>query len=81
MRRSRTDKSGRLRRRARTGGRARRDAVSVRGVDWDTPVMVDVDPKLAEAIRSRGRLRQITLRVGLEQVAEASSLMNHDGMS
>jgi len=32
-------------------------------VDWETTLEVEIDPKLAEAIHSRARLRQITLRV------------------
>jgi len=32
---------------------------------------LDLDPALIEAIRARGRLRQITLRVGEEQIAAA----------
>jgi predicted DNA binding CopG/RHH family protein len=49
------------------------DAPEYRAVDWDRLPRheVDLDPALVEHIRARSRLRQITLRVGEEQIAEA----------
>ena len=49
------------------------DAPEYRAVDWDRLRRheVDLDPVLVEHIRARSRLRQITLRVGEEQIAEA----------
>jgi predicted DNA binding CopG/RHH family protein len=41
---------------------------------------VEIDPKLAEAIRSRSRLRQITLRVGMEQIEEARRVAARTGV-
>lgn len=40
-------------------------------VDWEDRVQFELDPELIERIRSRRKLRQITLRVGEEQIAEA----------
>ena len=44
-----------------------------KGVDLDKlePEVVELDPTLVEAIHARRRLRQITLRVGEEQITEA----------
>jgi predicted DNA binding CopG/RHH family protein len=44
-----------------------------RAVDWNRVPRreVELDPALVEHIRARSRLRQITLRVGEEQIAEA----------
>ena len=41
-------------------------------LEWEfKPENVELDPTLVEAIHARRRLRQITLRVGEEQIAEA----------
>lgn len=49
------------------------DAIEYDQVGWDqvTPVEVELDPALVERIHARRRLTPLTLRVGLEQVAEA----------
>lgn len=49
------------------------DAVSFREVDWANlkPIQIDLDPILVEGIRARQALKQLTLRVGVEQIAEA----------
>jgi len=49
------------------------EAPEYRAVDWGRLRRheVDLDPSLVEHIRARSRLRQITLRVGVEQIAEA----------
>ncbi len=49
-------------------------------VDWDAPVRVDLDPALVESIRARQKLRQITLRVGEEQIAEARNVAAQTGV-
>lgn len=49
-------------------------------VDWSTALEVEIDPRLAEAIRSRARLRQITLRVGAEQIEEARRVATRTGV-
>jgi hypothetical protein len=49
-------------------------------VDWDAPVQVDLDPALVERIRSRQKLRQITLRVGEEQIEEARRVAAETGI-
>lgn len=56
------------------------DVVTVDDVDWNTALSVEIDPKLAEAIRSRTRLRQITLRVGTEQIEEARRVAARTGV-
>lgn len=56
------------------------DAVVADDVDWKTALEVEIDPKLAEAIRSRARLRQITLRVGAEQIEEARRVAARTGV-
>jgi hypothetical protein len=62
----------------RTAGSRRRrvrdpDAVSFRSVNWANlkPVQIELDPILVESIRARQALKQLTLRVGVEQIAEA----------
>lgn len=57
------------------------DAVDFESIDWDAvrPEKIELDPALVERIRSRGTLRPITLRVGVEQVAEARSLAQRTG--
>jgi len=49
-------------------------------VDWETALEVEIAPKLAEATRSRARLRQITLRVGAEQIEEARRVATRTGV-
>lgn len=49
-------------------------------IDWDAPVQVDLDPALVERIRARQKLRQITLRVGEEQIAEARRVAAETGV-
>lgn len=56
------------------------DAVVADDVDWETTLEVEIDPRLAEAIRSRARLRQITLRVGAEQIEEARRVATRTGV-
>jgi predicted DNA binding CopG/RHH family protein len=54
--------------------------VTTDDVAWNTVLEVEIDPKLAEAIRSRARLRQITLRVGAEQIEEARRVAMRTGV-
>ncbi len=54
--------------------------VSVEDIDWDTPATFDIDPRLTEAIRSRTELKQITLRIGVEQIAEARRIADQTGV-
>ncbi|MBI3178206.1 MAG: hypothetical protein HYZ27_01010 [Deltaproteobacteria bacterium] len=51
-------------------------------IDWDRvePVEVDLDPSLVEQVRARRRLRQITLRVGVEQIEEARRVAARTGL-
>lgn len=56
------------------------DVVTADEVDWNTALEVEIDPKLTEAIRSRARLRQITLRVGAEQIEEARRVATQTGV-
>ena len=49
-------------------------------VDWDAPMHVDLDPALVESIRARQKLRQITLRVGEEQIEEARRVAAKTGI-
>jgi hypothetical protein len=58
------------------------DAVDFGSVDWDKvrPVAVDLDPTLVEQIRTRRQLQQITLRVGIEQIAEARRVAAETGI-
>lgn len=54
--------------------------LSLDDVDWETPATFDIDPKLTEAIRSRAELKQITLRIGVEQIAEARRVAEETGV-
>jgi predicted DNA binding CopG/RHH family protein len=54
--------------------------VTADDVDWSTALGVEIDPKLTEAIRARARLRQITLRVGAEQIEEARRVAARTGV-
>jgi hypothetical protein len=51
------------------------------GVDWDhlQTESLDIDPALAERIRSRRRLKQITLRIAQEQIDEARYIAETGG--
>jgi hypothetical protein len=57
------------------------EAPEYRAVDWDRLPRhaVELDPALVEHIRARSRLRQITLRVGEEQIAEAQRVATVTG--
>jgi hypothetical protein len=50
-------------------------------VDWEhlQEESIEIDPALAERIRSRRRLRQITLRVAQEQIDEARRVAETGG--
>ena len=83
MKRSRakhTPSKGSRRNRRATSPRSDNDVVTIDDIDWNTTLEVEVDPKLAEAIRSRARLRQITLRVGTDQVEEARRVAARTGV-
>jgi hypothetical protein len=51
-------------------------------IDWDSvePLKVELDPSLVEQIRARRHLKQITLRVGVEQVEEARRVAARTGL-
>jgi hypothetical protein len=50
-------------------------------VDWDQLPRhtVELDPALIEQIHARRRLRQLTLRIGVEQIAEARRVAEKTG--
>ncbi len=54
--------------------------VSPADVDWNASVEIDLDPTLVESIRARQKLKQITLRVGEEQIAEARRVSRETGV-
>lgn len=56
--------------------------VEFNSVDWETvePVNVELDPALIEHIRARRHLKQITLRVGVEQIQEARRVAARTGL-
>jgi len=56
--------------------------VEFEAIDWESsePLAVELDPSLVEQIRARRRLRQITLRVGEEQIAEARRVAARSGL-
>jgi hypothetical protein len=58
------------------------DALDPGSIDWRhvQAVKVDIDPALLEQIRSRRRLRQLTLRIGVEQVDEARRVAAETGL-
>ena len=58
------------------------DAVDFDAVDWERlePVDLELDPSLVERIRARRPLRQITLRVGEEQIEEARKVASKTGL-
>lgn len=57
------------------------DAVDFEAIDWNAvrPEHVELDPALIERIRSRAKLRPITLRVGVEQVETARAVAAQTG--
>ena len=57
------------------------DAPELAGVDWDRLPRhtVELDPALIEAIHARRKLKQLTLRVGVEQIAEARRVAERTG--
>jgi len=63
-----------------TSPRGDNDVVATDDVAWNTTLEVEIDPKLAEAIRSRARLQQITLRIGMDQIAEARRVAARTGV-
>jgi predicted DNA binding CopG/RHH family protein len=50
-------------------------------IEWDRLPRhsVDLDPTLVEAIRSRRTLKQVTLRIGVEQIEEARQVAKRTG--
>ncbi len=57
------------------------DAPELAGVDWDRLPRhtVELDPALIEAIHARRKLKQLTLRVGVEQIEEARRVAERTG--
>ncbi len=57
------------------------DAIDFNAIKWESvePVEVELDPALVERIRARRRLKPLTLRVGLEQIAEARRVAEQTG--
>lgn len=57
------------------------DSPELAGVDWDRLPRhaVDLDPALVEQIHARRKLKQLTLRVGVEQIAEARKVADRNG--
>ncbi len=51
------------------------------GVDWEALPRhtLEIDPLLVEKIRARRKLKQITLRIGEEQIAEAMRVSERTG--
>jgi hypothetical protein len=58
------------------------DAVDPGSIDWDhaQAVKVEIDPALLEQIRGRRSLRQMTLRIGVEQIDEARRVAAESGL-
>jgi predicted DNA binding CopG/RHH family protein len=58
------------------------DSVEFDSIDWETvePVKMELDPSLIEHIRARRNLKQITLRVGVEQIDEARRVAARAGL-
>lgn len=58
------------------------DAVDFDSIDWDDVerVKFELDPSLVEQIRARRHLKQITLRVGVEQIEEARRVAARTGL-
>ena len=57
------------------------EAPELAGVDWENlaDVHFTLDPALVERIRARRQLKSLTLRVGLEQIAEARRVAGERG--
>jgi hypothetical protein len=57
------------------------DAPQLANVDWDRLPRhtVELDPALIEAIHARRKLKQLTLRVGVEQIEEARRVAERTG--
>jgi hypothetical protein len=57
------------------------DAVAFDAIDWEKveEETIELDPELVERIRARSRLRPLTLRVGIEQIAEARRVAEQTG--
>jgi predicted DNA binding CopG/RHH family protein len=56
------------------------DAVDFDRLDWTRVESLELDPVLIEQIRARRALRSITLRVGVEQIAEARRVAERTGL-
>ena len=58
------------------------DAPQFTGVDWDRLPRhtFDLDPMLVEAIHARRQLKQLTLRVGIDQIEEARRVAKSTGI-
>jgi hypothetical protein len=58
------------------------DTIDPGAIDWQhvQPVKVDIDPALLEQIRGRRLLRQMTLRIGVEQIDEARRVAAETGL-
>ena len=55
------------------------DAVRFEDIDWDAaPIEVEIDPRLAERIRSR-QLKPVSLRIGEDQIAMAREVAKRTG--
>ena len=57
------------------------DAPQFAGVDWDRLPRraFELDPVLVEAIHARRQLKQLTLRVGIDQIEEARRVAKSTG--
>ena len=57
------------------------DAVDFDSVDWSRVEQeaVELDPALVERIRARSKLKPVTLRIGVEQMAEARRVAARTG--
>ncbi len=57
------------------------DAAEFSGVDWERlrRHQVELDPALVEQIHAQRRLKQLTLRIGIEQIAEARRVAARTG--
>jgi hypothetical protein len=77
----RKSSTGERRERGRDEDAVDLDATEYAGVDWDRLPRrsVELDPILIERMRARRQLRQLTLRVGEEQIAEARRVAARTG--
>ena len=57
------------------------DSPELRDVDWDRLPRhrVELDPALVEQLHARRQLKQLTLRIGVEQIAEARRVAARTG--